>query len=128
MSIESLPVTITFVAICAIALMPMTGWIGLYRGSTGILRGDGGDPVLFKRSRIHGNFIENAPLTAMSLAVAEALGMGATFLWLAVASFFAGRILHAVMYDQKIRALPMTLTQAPGVALGIWALLQVWGG
>ena len=126
MEFPLLPVTFTFVAICAILLFPMSGWIGFYRSRIGVLRGDGGDPVLFKRIRIHGNFIENAPVTALVLGAAETLGLGAQWLWLAVLSFIAGRLLHYVLYDSPTRGLPMGLTTGPGLLLGLWVVWRIW--
>ncbi|HEV7344745.1 MAG TPA: MAPEG family protein [Devosia sp.] len=121
-----LPVTFTFMAVCAALLMPLTGWIGVYWGSRGILRGDGGDPILFKRIRAHGNFIETAPLIAMALLAAEWLGLAQLWLWAAVGSFFIGRLLHWVMYDNKMRGGPMILVTAPGLLLGGWVLYTLW--
>jgi len=62
-----LPITFTFVSVLAILLIPLTGWVGIKRGKIGVLRGDGGDSDLFKRIRIHGNLMENAPLFALVL-------------------------------------------------------------
>ena len=123
-----LPVTLSFVALCGLALLPMTAWIGLHRGAVRVLRGDGGDPVLFKRIRIHGNFIENAPLTTLTLAGAEALGLAAFWLWIGVASFVAGRILHYMHYDRSSRGIGMLLTTLPAGAWGAWILWRVWAG
>lgn len=127
MAAVDLPVTLTFIALCAAMLMPLTGWIGLYRGAHDILRGDGGDPVLFKRIRAHGNFIETAPLIAMAIFAAEWLGLGKDWLWAAVLSFAIGRALHWVMYDLKVRAAAMALVTAPGLLLGGWVLYTLWG-
>lgn len=126
MDFPILPVTFTFIAVGAAILFPMSGWIGVYRSRTGILRGDGGDPVLFKRIRIHGNFIENAPLTALVLGASEAMGLGAVWLWLAVLSFTVGRLLHYALYDLPARGLPMGLTAGPGLLLGLWVLWKLW--
>ena len=126
MGLESLPVTVTFIALCGLAMMPMTGWIGTYRGARGILRGDGGDPVLFKRSRAHGNFIETAPLTALALLAAESLGLGQGWLWLGVASFVLGRIAHWVLYDQKTRGIAMTFVTGPAFLMSIYCLVRIW--
>ena len=120
-----LPITFTFISVLAICLMPLTAWIGLYRGKTRILRGDGGDAVLFKRIRVHGNLMENAPLFALVLGASETLGLGATWLWLAVASFLAGRVLHYVLYDRKTRGVAMSLTLLPGLLMGVWLLVQL---
>lgn len=116
------PVTLTFIALCGVVIMPFTAWIGLYRERIGVLRGDGGDPVLFKRIRIHGNFIENAPLAALTLAAAEGVGLGQIWLWAGVGAFIAGRIIHFALYDSKARGLGMLLTTLPPLAWGLWVL------
>lgn len=120
------PVTLSFVALCGIALTPLTSMIGLYRAKIGVLRGDGGDQVLFKRIRMHGNFIETAPIVALSLAGAEALGLAAVWLWLGFISFWAGRVLHYFLYDMKARGFSMTLTTLPPLCWGTFVLWRLW--
>ena len=120
-----LPVTTTFIALYAIALNVMTGWVGLYRGKIGVLRGDGGDAVLFKRMRIHGNLTENAPALALALGASEILGIAQWALWLAVISFILGRILHFKYFDDEKRGIAMVLTQLPAAILAIWAVYAV---
>lgn len=121
-----LPVTFTFIGLYAIALVVLTSWIGLYRGATNQLRGEGADPVLFKRSRFHGNLVENAPATALVLGAGEALGLGTNWLWLAVLSFFVGRALYFAWYDKKARAVAMSMTQFPAAIMGLWVLYTLW--
>lgn len=121
-----MPVALTFIGLCGLALLPMSGWIGVHRGSVRVLRGDGGDPVLFKRIRIHGNFIENAPITGMTLAGAELLGLAAPWLWIGFAAFFAGRIAHYRLYDRPSRGIGMLLTTLPAAVWGAWILWRVW--
>jgi uncharacterized membrane protein YecN with MAPEG domain len=121
-----LPVTFTFIGALAILLIPLTGWIGIPRGKLRILRGDGGNADLFKRIRIHGNLMENAPLFAMVLGAAELSGLGQPQLWLAVSTFLLGRVLHYVLYDSQLRGGAMLLTVLPGVVMGGWLLLRIW--
>lgn len=121
-----LPITYTFTALCAIAMMVLVGWVGVKRGALNVVRGDGGDPVLFKRIRIHGNFVETAPLAVLCMGAAESLGAGALWLWLAVASYALGRILHFFMYDLKIRGLALTFTTGPFLLLGLFVLNRLW--
>lgn len=122
-----LPVTFTFISLLAILLVPMTGWVGVRRAKIGlVLRGDGGDPDLFKRIRIHGNLMENAPLFAMVLGAAEGAGLGRSWLWLAVATFLVGRIAHHALYDDGKRGVAMLVTLLPGVLMGIWLLASIW--
>ena len=125
--ISQFKVSLSLIALCASSLVFFSAWIGLLRGATNILRGDGGNRVLFKRIRIHGNFVENAPLIALALLAAEGLGLGATWLWLAVASFIVGRVYHFIRYDEKDRGVGMFLTTAPGLGLGLFVLTRLWG-
>ncbi|MEX0957545.1 MAG: MAPEG family protein [Rhizobiaceae bacterium] len=121
-----LPLTFTFAALCAIAMMVLVGWVGVKRGAINVLRGDGGDPVLFKRIRIHGNFIETAPLAILCMGAAETLGAGPAWLWASLASYGAGRILHVMIYDLKSRAVALTLTTGPFLLLGVYVLYRLW--
>jgi uncharacterized membrane protein YecN with MAPEG domain len=123
--LQNLQVSFVFIAACAASLFFFSVWIGPLRGRLGVLRGSGGDETLFKRTRIHGNFIENAPLMAMVLMTAEILGAHQTWLWLAVASFFVGRVYHYVRYDRKDRGVGMALTTAPAMLLGGYVLVAV---
>ena len=122
----AIPVTITFISLYAVALVILTGWIGIFRGKVGILRGHGGDTVLEKRIRYHGNLIENAPAMALVLGASESLGMTSWVLWLAVCSFVVGRVLYFQLYDLKIRALAMSLTQFPAGLLALWCLSAIY--
>ncbi len=121
-----LNVAFTFIAVCAGSLLFLIAAVGQSRRSARVLRGDGGDRELFKRIRIHGNFIENAPLMALVILSAEMLGIADPWLWAAVASFFAGRIHHFIRYDSAKRALGMVLTTAPALALGVAVLFRLW--
>ena len=122
----TLPVTVTFLSVLAISLIPLTGWVGLLRGKINVIRGDGGNGVLFKRIRIHGNLMENAPLFALVLGAAEGAGLAAALCWLAVATFLLGRVLHFMLYDNKMRGGAMFVTLLPGLAMGIWLLIGIW--
>ncbi|MCB9600683.1 MAG: MAPEG family protein [Sandaracinus sp.] len=123
MELENLDVSLVFLALCAASLFLFGAWIGPIRGRLGVLRGDGGDPTLHKAMRIHGNFVENAPLFAMVLLAADLLGTANTWLWAAVISFFVGRVVHHLRYDAKERAFGMVLTTLPALLLGV---LVVW--
>ena len=121
-----IPITTTFIAIYVIALVLMTGWVGIFRGKLDVLRGHGNDPVLEKRIRIHGNFIENAPAVALAMGAAELLGTDAWALWLAAIAFFAGRLMHYFLYDAKSRAMAMAVTQFPAAFLAVWCLYVIY--
>lgn len=122
----TIPITTTFIAAYVIALVLMTGWVGIFRGKLDVLRGHGNDPVLEKRIRIHGNFIENAPAVALAMGAAELLGTSAWALWLAAIAFFAGRLMHYFLYDAKSRAMAMSVTQFPAAFLAVWCLYAIY--
>ncbi|WP_425099500.1 MAPEG family protein [Tropicibacter sp. S64] len=121
-----LPVSFTFIGLLAIVLSPLTGWVGVRRGQTRTLRGDGGDPELFRRIRIHGNLLETAPVFALTLAAAESAGLGQGWLWAAVAVFVFGRVLHYRLYDSGKRGVAMVVTLLPGSLMGLWLLAVIW--
>lgn len=121
-----LPITFTFISAIAITLIPFTAWIGLRRGKTNTLRGDGGDAVLFKRIRIHGNMMENVPVFILALGASESAGLGQNWLWIAISTFIVGRLLHYVLYDNKIRGGAMFITILPGASMGVWLLTRIW--
>lgn len=121
-----LPVTFTFISLIAVLLIPLTGWVGVRRARVNVLRADGGDTVLFKRIRIHGNLMENVPLFALVLGASEYAGLGVNWLWIAIATFAAGRITHYVLYDSKARGVAMLITLLPGAVMSIWMLMQIW--
>ena len=123
--ISSLNVSFTFVALCTFVPFLLTAWIGMRRGQMGILRGHGDDAELFWRSRVHGNFIETAPIVAFALLVAEAQGVSDGWLWATVAAYLVGRVAHALRFDHKDRALGMTLSTGPAMALGVAILLHL---
>ncbi len=122
----TLPVTVTFIALYALILVPLTGWIGLMRGRENILRGHGDNRVLEKRIRFHGNLTENAPAMALVLGASEFLGMASWMLWAGVGSFVVGRVLYFQLYDKEVRALAMSLTQFPAGLLGLWCLYTIY--
>ena len=121
-----LPVTFTFMSVAAISMFAITSWVGMQRSKVNTLRGDGGDPVLFKRIRIHGNLMENLPLFILVLGAAESAGLSANMCWLAVATFVVGRVFHFIFYDSKLRGGGMFLTVLPSMAMGGWILNQIW--
>lgn len=122
----AIPVTTTFIALYAIALVFLTGWIGLFRGKIDVLRGHGDNSILEKRIRFHGNLIENAPAMALVLGASELLGMTSWILWLAVCIFVLGRVMHFNLYDKKTRGLAMAMTQFPAGLLALWCLFAVY--
>ena len=58
--------------------------------------GAGGDRILQRAMRVHGNFAEYVPLILILIGAAELMGTEGWVLHLLGASLFIGRILHAI--------------------------------
>jgi len=65
-----------------------------YKYKTGI--GDGGNEMLAKAIRVHGNFSEYIPLALLLLGIYEINGASPLWLHILGAVLFIGRVLHAV--------------------------------
>lgn len=77
-----LPMTALFGALFALMLIPMTIAIGIRRAQVGVWLLDGGDETLLRRIRAHVNFLEYVPLALILMALSEANGASAIFLYL----------------------------------------------
>lgn len=78
--------------------------------------GDGGDPELLQRIRVHANFVEYVPFVLLLLALLEMSGVRRE--WVAVLGgvLFVARVLHAV-----------GLSGSVGVSFGrFWGTLGTW--
>jgi uncharacterized protein len=73
-------------------MLPIT--VGRRKYRVGL--GDGGNSVMVRRIRMHGNLAENAPLFLILLALTEATGQWGTLVPIIAAAFVVFRLLHAV--------------------------------
>ncbi|MEP3048437.1 MAG: MAPEG family protein [Roseibium sp.] len=92
--LNSLSVTLLFVAVLALFQIPITIAVGLRRLQTNISFWDDGDEALQRRMRAHGNFIETVPIILIAMAAAEISGAPALLLWVGGLSLLIGRIVH----------------------------------
>jgi len=56
-----LHITLLFIGVFALIQVPLTVFVGYRRAKTGVQFFDGGDPILLRRMRAHGNYIETVP-------------------------------------------------------------------
>ena len=63
----SIPISTMYAAILGLMFVPFTFYVGAYRAKHKITLLDGGDPVLARRIRAQGNFVETAPLAVIVL-------------------------------------------------------------
>lgn len=118
-------ITIFFTGLFAVAQVPLTVFVGDYRRRTGIQFFDGGDPVLLRRMRAHGNFTETVPMVLLAMAAAEAAGAPGWLLWAGGALLAGGRFLHALTLVRSGwgngRAAGMIMTLTPMLVFGGFA-------
>lgn len=86
--------TATYAALLALVYLALTLWVSAGRVRLRVLHGDGGQPLLNRRIRAHGNFAEFVPLALLLCALLEARGAAPATLHLLLAPLLAARIAH----------------------------------
>ncbi len=106
-----------FAAALMIMQMVLMGMVIKQRLKSQVLIGDG-DGDLLQTVRVHGNFVENAPIFLVGLALIEVLVGSNSWVLVMGSIFFVGRLLHA---------LGMSMTTGPSIlrAAGALASLMV---
>lgn len=120
-----------FVGLFALVQVPLTVAVGYRRAKTGIQFFDGGDTVLLRRMRAHGNFTETVPITLLAMAAAEYCGAPDGLVVAAGAALAGGRALHyATLVRSGFgigRAIGMAVTLLAMATLGGWLLWRSGG-
>ena len=89
-------ITLLFASLHLLLMLVLLARISRHRHGHNIGLGDGGDAVLMRKVRVHGNFVENAPLGLLLLALLELSGLPAPWLWAYGGALLLGRVLHAI--------------------------------
>jgi uncharacterized membrane protein YecN with MAPEG domain len=92
--LPSIEITLLFAAIFGVLHVIFTLRVGMYRMSSHINVGDGGDKELLKRIRGHGNFIETVPMALLLLLLNDLNGLADTYLIMLASALLVARILH----------------------------------
>ncbi|WP_259781966.1 MAPEG family protein [Aestuariispira ectoiniformans] len=108
-------VTPIYAALAALLLLLLSVRVVTMRHKLRAALGDKGDTMLERRIRVHGNFVEYAPITLLLLLLVELQGGPVWLLHAIGVSLLAGRCIHAYGVSQaqenfKIRTTGMTLT------------------
>ena len=110
-------VTLLFAALHMLLLLALLVPISRHRHRHRISMGDGGDPVLLRKIRVHANFIEYVPLALLMLALLELGGLWQPLLWLVGGALLLARVMHAVGFSGR-----------PGYSFGrFWGTAITWG-
>lgn len=89
-------ITLLFASLHVLLMLVLLVPIPLHRHASKIGLGDGGDPLLARKIRVHGNFVEYAPFALLVLALLELCGLPAAAVWGFGAALLLGRVMHAV--------------------------------
>lgn len=88
-------ITLLFASLHVLLMLGLALPIARHRHARRIGLGDGGDTLLARRIRVHGNFIEHAPFALLMLALLESCGLAPMWLWGFGSVLLIGRMLHA---------------------------------
>ncbi len=124
-------ITLLFAASCALLQVVLTALVIQRRSSADIDFLDGGDAVLLRRMRTHGNFTETVPLALLLLCLLELSGLPAVWLWAAGCSIVISRLLHAWclllgkgLFGRVSGTLLMLLVLSAQAAAGVWLFVR----
>ncbi|OGT74267.1 MAG: hypothetical protein A3H44_05975 [Gammaproteobacteria bacterium RIFCSPLOWO2_02_FULL_57_10] len=120
----TLQITSILTGLFCLFMVTLSLRVSLRRREMNVSVGDGGDKVLQRRIRAHGNFIENAPLMVLAVAVIE-YNAGVRWLVAVIAlAFLVSRVVHAIgiLYMERptLRAIAMVMQHSAFVVAGVW--------
>ena len=94
-------ITLLFASLHVLLMLALLVPISRHRHDHKIGLGDGGDKVLARKVRVHGNFIEHAPFALLMLGLLELSGLPAAWLWTMGSVLLLARVLHAVGFSRR---------------------------
>jgi uncharacterized protein len=122
-----LKITLTMAGAAALLHVWLSLRVSRLRRPLKIGVGDGGNEVLLRRMRAHGNFAENVPLFLILLALVELATGGNMLLWGAAILFILARLAHAFGMDRAganpLRVIGISVSWIVLLGLGIYAIL-----
>ena len=89
-------ITLLFASLHVLLMLALLVPISRHRHARKVGLGDGGDPLLLRKIRVHANFVEHAPFALLVLALLELCGLPAAATWGFGGALLLGRVLHAV--------------------------------
>jgi uncharacterized protein len=102
-----MPITALYAAALAVLFVILSfRTIGVRRAAK-VEIGDGNNPELLRRMRVHANFAEYVPLALILMALAESLKLPALWLHTIGATLIVGRYVHAYALSQTPHILPL---------------------
>ena len=112
-------ITLLYTSLITILAIFLAFKVGITRGKTNTLLGEGDSSELLQSIRSHGNLMESAPITLILLLLLEMQSVADWKLHLIGSSFFLFRILHAYGISISRESSPYRVIGA----LGSWMLM-----
>ena len=112
-------ITLLYTTLITILAIFLAFKVGITRGKTNTLLGEGDSSELLQSIRSHGNLMESAPITLILLLLLEMQSVADWKLHLIGSSFFLFRILHAYGISISRESTPYRVIGA----LGSWMLM-----
>ena len=110
----TLEITPIYAALLTLLYLWLSYRVVQMRGATKVSLGDGGDRILDRRIRAHGNCAENAPIGVILLLLMELSGAPAMAVHGAGLMLLAGRVAHAAALSSPT---PKFVLRAGGMGL-----------
>ena len=117
-------ITLLYTSLITILAVFLAFKVGMTRGKTNTLMGEGDSAELLQSIRAHGNLIEHAPLALILLGLLEVQGVAEWRMHLLGSLFFLCRILHAYGVSISRESTPYRFVGA----LGSWLLMSGMSG
>lgn len=113
-------ITPIYAAILALMYVALSVRVIGARRSARVALGDGGNPILLRRLRVHANFAEYVPLALILMLLAEQQSMPTAIIHAIGALLLTGRAIHAVGVSRHPEQIWQRVT---GMALTFTALI-----
>jgi len=112
-------------AILGLIYAGLSGWVVAGRFGANVLHGDGGNEMLNRRIRAHGNFAEFVPMILVLCALLEASGASHVTIRALLILLVVARLMHPVGMLARKNSPQQFLFRAPGTVLTFGVLIAV---
>ena len=123
----TLPITLASAGAAALINLWLSFRVGATRSAVKVSVGDGGEESLIRRMRAQANFIENAPIALILIALIELARPINPGLAIVAALFTLSRVAHGLGMDGgklgKGRMVGTLVTMLTLLGLGVWAVV-----
>jgi hypothetical protein len=125
-------ITAAYAGLLGLVFLVLTVRVVTRRGAVKASLGDGGDILLERRIRAHGNFIEFVPLGLILMILLEMQSVSIWIVHFVGVCLLVGRVIHAVNISRENESLAgrivgMLLTMTSLGVASIFALLRGFG-